>query len=250
MALGNFNSNVYGFNPWNVAYNNNSTTGTGYQMQGGYSVPFGSITNMGQQGSVAQYQGDPNDAKPGAPGLGTAGAIAGFGSLGLGAIQSIAGLNGLDSLGPLPNYTVSPELRNAYNMALGNANQGYSQAERNNFNQGVAQQQNTAQRQAIDTSGGQLSNAINGTLNASRLGAQNQFASQDNQIRRQNQQAYYNQAGDIQAQQNKATDAELEDYRNRQRAYASTLSGGAQNIGGFLNNLGAIGKLLPLIAGI
>lgn len=231
---------------------------TGYQTQGGdvqdvsgltqgdMANPFGTITNANPDGS-ANTNLNPYNPN-GAPNLTSQYARAGIYNsipgIGLGALQTYLGLQGLNNAGNMPNYGISPELQNAYNTSQANARHGFSPAERIAYQQEIAHQQNTARQQALDIGGGQLSGTINGVLNGQRLTAANQFAGQDAALKRQNQMYGDNLAQQIQAQKDKATQENINLWNRKQQAYGQQLNAGAQNLTSFLGTVGSLSSLI------
>lgn len=119
----------------------------------------------------------------------------------------------------LPNYSVIPEMNRAYNRAEGMAGRGFTGAEEAAFKSNLAQEGNTAYRNALDQSGGGMSQAILGGINSRNIGALNQFAGQDAQLHRQNIQYADQLAGQNQAQQNLATGQEINYRMAQEQAY-------------------------------
>ena len=141
---------------------------------------------------------------------------------------------------PLPtlsNYNMSPEIQSSYNRAEGLTNRGYTPEEEAAFKQNIAENRNAAYRNATDMSGGSLSGAISGVLNAQKLGAYNQFAAEDAALKRRNIQYADSLARALQAQQNMHVQGirEYESmlYQRRlmtEQALAAAKSQGMQNI--------------------
>lgn len=175
------------------------------------------------------------------------GGIYGAGALGgLGLLQTGLGLAGLNKIGQMPNYSISPELQNSYNQAQQMATQGFTPQERIAYQNDVAQQQNAARRAALDTSGGQLAGTIAGTLGSAKLDSANKFAGQDAALLRQNQQYANSVAQQIQEQKNRAAQQQIDQYNRKQQAYGGQLNAGATNVTGFLSTLGQLAPLLAL----
>lgn len=176
----------------------------------------------------------------------TASLIAGGVNLGLGAYKTYQARKGLKNLAgqPMPQYSLSPELSSAYNMAQQNANQGYSGEETAAFKSNLAQNNNSGYQRAKDMSGGSLSGAINAGVNYGNIGALNQFAAQGNQIKRQNQNTFYGLAGQVQGQRNMNTQAQLQHRQQLESAYGNALSQGLNSISSGLGTVGAgtVGK--------
>jgi hypothetical protein len=129
--------------------------------------------------------------------------LAGMGvGLGLKAIGGVASYfqqrdaqKRLDALGrqALPQYSVNPAIARIYSGALGDISnpQGYSGAERANFQQNIGRGLNTQAANARAMGGGSMSRAISGVLSGNQLGQYNQFAAQDAGLARQNKNAAY-----------------------------------------------------------
>ena len=124
---------------------------------------------------------------------------AGLLSKGYGMYQAYQGeqdarnqLNRLNAT-PVPRYAINPAIARIYGgAAQGVANpQGFSGAEINAFKQNFNQGLNTQYRNALSVGGGSMSRAINSILGGNRLSAYNNFAGQNNQIMRANQNAAY-----------------------------------------------------------
>lgn len=238
MTYGQGNYNYLGGSIPQGSYNANMfNTYNGYNPNAGGN-PYANATPNAN--GVTPSYGNPYGYTPTQQGL----AGAGQGLLGLGS--GIIGAIGLSNMGDLPAYQTSPELQDAYNSAKGAVATGYTSAEKAAYGQGIAGQQATAQRNAIDSSGGQLSGAIGGILNAQRLSAQNKFSADDAQLQR-NQTNINNQrtdslAGQLQAEKNMQTQNLVNQYNLKQQAYGGALSSGAGNF------TSSLGSLLPLLA--
>src|SRR6187399_687370 len=105
-----------------------------------------------------------------------------------GAIQKGKADKAIDQLSKekYPEFSLSPQLRNAYGRAEEMANRGYTGPETGAFNQGLAQQSNMALRSGIDIGGGSQARALNAGINAMKLNSLNQFAGQDAVLHRSN----------------------------------------------------------------
>jgi hypothetical protein len=131
--------------------------------------------------------------------LGLAGMGVGFGLKAIGGVASYFqqrdAQKRLDALGrqALPQYSVNPAIARIYSGALGDISnpQGYSGAERANFQQNIGRGLNTQAANARAMGGGSMSRAISGALSGSQLGQYNQFAAQDAGLARQNKNAAY-----------------------------------------------------------
>lgn len=180
--------------------------------------------------------------------------------MGIGINQWIRAGKALKELNkqPLPtltDYQTLVELRGAYSRAEDLAKQGYTTAETNAFKQNLAQNRTAAYRKATDMSGGSLSSAIGGVLNAQNVGAYNQFAAQDAALKRRNIAYADSLARALQSQQNLQTQGIREYERllfaRRQQAEANLAlarSQGMQNVAGSINISGRdIGSLVSLL---
>lgn len=141
--------------------------------------------------------------------------------MGLGAVQSIISASKASQLPEPQQYSVSPELRSAYNEAKARSQQGYAPAERAAFEQMLARQA-TASRQMFRNVG--MSGAGAAAANIMSTDALNQFAAGSEAVRRQNFGQYAGLASEIQQQKN------LEVGRQNQRLMAEeqALGGGIQ----------------------
>lgn len=150
----------------------------------------------------------------------------------LGAIQSGIALANLIKLGKQkrPNFGITPEQRASYDQAKVNAQYGYSPAQRGAFENTISSSQNAAYQKAVDISGGQQNNAISGILRANRLGAYNQFASQDAALKLQNQQYADRMGRDITQQRNMATNQDIQNRIRTEDAWGGALQSGLTNL--------------------
>lgn len=137
---------------------------------------------------------------------------------------------------PMPQYSLSPQLSNAYAMAQKNVNnaQGYTPEETAAFTQNLAMNNNAAFQRAKDIGGGNLSSAIGAGINYGNIGALNKFAASDAALRRetqmQNQGQLYNLAGQLQNQQNLADQAKIQQRMQLESAYGQALQQGLGQI--------------------
>ena len=123
----------------------------------------------------------------------------------------------------LPQYSVSPEMRNAYGRAEGMTGRGFTPQEEAAFRANLATSENTARMNAMNQSGGNMSQAILGGLNARNVGALNQFAAQDASQRRANIAYADNLAGQLQQQENIKTGQEVNYRMTQEQAYGKAL---------------------------
>jgi len=179
---------------------------------------------------------------------GVGAATGGFGSqsagtLGLGALQAVPSLINLIKLSgeERPNYQIAPEQQNAYNLAEQRSKFGFMPQQIGDFNQNLAQTQNTDYYNARNMAGGGLAQALLGRLSGQRLGALNQFAAQDAQMQNQNVNALYGQAGRMQSQRNMATQQDINYRMAKEQAAGRGLSSGLTNIASGINSNQALG---------
>ena len=135
----------------------------------------------------------------------------------------------------MPNYAITPEMQHAYSRAEGMTNRGFSGAEEAAFKANLGQSSNTSYRQALDQSGGGMSQAILGGLNSRNVGALNQFAGQDAALRRQNIQYADSLAGQLQNQTNMATEQDIARRLEMERGYGQAVSQNLNNAQSGLN---------------
>ena len=170
----------------------------------------------------------------------------------LGAIQAYNGYQGLQNINRTPRatYSITPEQQNSYNRAEGMAGQGYTGQESANFHQGLAQSNNTAFRNAVDMSGGNLAGAIHRGINAQNVGALNTFASNDANLHRQNIRYADQQGQNISNQRNLITQNAQQRRDMLENAYGGALSSGLNNLTSGFNlqgsPVGALGSLAML----
>lgn len=166
------------------------------------------------------------------------------GTLGLGAIQTIGGLIGLNKLKreARPQYTISPELQKAYGMAESRATQGFMPTEIAQFQQGLASTLEAQRRNAIAMGGGGLAQAVVGGLGGQALRSQNTFAAQDAERRLANERYFGSMAGQIQSQKNLATRQNIDYRMAKERAMGGALQSGLTNLASGVNVIGTFGK--------
>jgi len=160
-----------------------------------------------------------------------------LGSLGLGAFQTAMALRNLNQANkqPIPTLGVSNELQTAYNQAQQNAQSGFSQQEKDAYMNNLAVTQNTAQKNALTQSGGNLAQAINAGLKSQNIDALNNFASQDAALKRQNRQYANSFAGQYQNIANQNNQNAYSLYLEKQRALGGALSQGTQTLANSLD---------------
>ena len=153
--------------------------------------------------------------------------------LGIGAVQSAISSSQSSNL-PVPKqYTVSPELRTAYNMARRRADEGYSPEEKSAFEQMLARQ-GTAAKEMFRNVG--LAGAGSAAANIMGTDALNQFAAQGAGIRRQNAGDFYGLANQVQGVSNMETGRFNEQLRAEEQALGSATQAGIGNMFGGFNS--------------
>ena len=140
-----------------------------------------------------------------------------------------------------PEYANSPEMINAYNRAEAMAKYGYSPEERAKFEQDLARQQAGTFEQATNLSGGNLSSAIGGVLQANNTDAINKFAAGGAELKRQNIQYADSLAQKLQQQKNLQTQNLIARRQMLEQSYGQAKSSGLSNIAGAFASIGAIG---------
>lgn len=115
------------------------------------------------------------------------------------------------------------------------AKMGFTPQEKAAFKQSLAASGSTAFRRAVDIGGGNLSAAIRAGINSQQLGAQNQFASQDAALHRQNigmsnslEQGYQGLKNTQVAQNNALA-------QQQNQAASQSINSGMSNLGSALN---------------
>lgn len=175
------------------------------------------------------------------------------GTLGLGAIQTIGSLINRQKLmrQPRPQYTVSPELREAYTQSAEEAKYGYTPAQIANFQQQQARLLGANFLNATRMGGGSLAQAISGANIGAGLTASNAFASQDAALRMQKLATKYGLARAVQSQENLGTQQQVAYRMPAEYGVSKGLSSGLTNIasgvnaamlGGFKNPFASLGK--------
>ena len=141
--------------------------------------------------------------------------------MGMGAVQSIISAAKASDLPEPEQYSVTPELRGAFNEARTRSQQGYSPAERAAFDQMLARQANSAKNMFRNAG---LAAAGTASANIMSIDALNQFAAGSEAVRRQNFGQYAGLAEEIQQVDN------MEVGRQNQRLMAEeqALGGGIQ----------------------
>jgi hypothetical protein len=129
-----------------------------------------------------------------------------------------------------PNYSLSPELQNAYNDALSNKNIGLTAEEKAGFQSNVNRGSATNLYNAQKMAGGNLSVALEGAVSSENLGAYDKLASVDADTRRANQQQYYNMADKMQNQRNMISHQNIAYRMQQEQMYGQALQSGLSNM--------------------
>ena len=152
---------------------------------------------------------------------------------GVGAIQTGVSAAKAANLPDPKEYSVSPELRTAYNMARRRADEGYSPEEKSAFEQMLARQ-GTAAKEMFRNVG--LAGAGSAAANIMGTDALNQFAAQGAGIRRQNAGDFYGLANQVQGVNNMETGRFNEQLRAEEQALGQATQSGIGNMFGGFNS--------------
>lgn len=179
----------------------------------------------------------------------------GAATLALGAIQTGVGIYQASQAQDPTQVEETQEMKAARARARQMAETGFTPQEKAAFKQSLAASGNTSFRRAVDMGGGNLSAAIRAGINSQQLGAQNQFAAQDAQLRRQNigmsnslEQGYQGLKNTQVAQQNALA-------AQQTQAASQSINSGMSNLGSALNlqqalnyqpNMGGGGSNAPM----
>jgi len=152
--------------------------------------------------------------------------------IGVGAWKAHKANQGLKNLAgqPQPQYSMSPELSSYYNRMNEQSQYGFSPTQKAQFGQDMAQQQNTAFRQGVNMSGGNMAQALQVGLGSQRLGALNQFAAQDSALQQQKLQAFGGVVNDVQQQGNLINQNKIQQRTMLEQAYGGALQAGLGDI--------------------
>lgn len=174
----------------------------------------------------------------------------GFGTIGLGALDTVAGGIGLLSSNT-PNYQEykpSKEILGAYNSAHGQAMNptGYTPEETAAFNASMGRGENASYRRGIEMAGGNFGKAISTGIQANNIGARNSFVADDARMKEQNRR-YYSGISDQLAKYMQELDnrnvsennqAMAQEYGNQQKFFGGALNSGLSQIGSYFNQQG------------
>lgn len=183
--------------------------------------------------------------------------MVGIASLALGAIQTGVGIYQAANAEKPQDVQETLEMKAARERARQMAQSGFTPQEKAAFKQSLAASGNTAFRRAVDIGGGK-SAAIRAGINSQQLGAQNQFASQDAALHRQNigmsnslEQGYQGLKNTQVAQNNALA-------QQQNQAASQSINSGMSNLGSALNlqqalnyqpNAGVAGTSTPSVNG-
>lgn len=232
------------------------------QGTGLYSTPLyaGMSPQAGQGAQGAQGGQGAQEEDGGAEGVGAL--VSGLGTIGMGAYQSVKAGKALKELNKkgVPNYAISPEMQKGYETSIARANlaadaaksrakYGFNTAQKAQYEQNLARQNNTAYQNALSRSGGNLSKAINAAIGSQNISGQNQFAVSDAtlQDRKINEadlsQRYASQMGvnagsAYQSQRNLMSQQDILRRMELERALGLAKSQGMTNIASGVNSLG------------
>lgn len=148
---------------------------------------------------------------------------------------------------PIPQYTASPYLQQYYSTATNDAAnpRGFTGGQRTNFSQNLADNTNTIFKNAVNTSGGNLSKYIMSALNNQNTKAYNNFAAQDASLAMQNRNSALGRQGmavnQLQNIQDRNTQAKLMRQQLIAQALGGSISQQNSNIAGAYNNIGSLG---------
>lgn len=127
-------------------------------------------------------------------------------------------------------YGLAPQLEQSYSQAAQMAKQGFTGKEKGAFRQNIAQDINTGAQHALDLGGGNLARTISKMGTISKLGAENQFATNDALLHRQNIKYKDVLAQAIQTQGNLKSQADISHRVMLEQAYGNASKAGSENI--------------------
>ena len=146
-----------------------------------------------------------------------------------GIAQTISASKAAKKLPEAREYTATPQMRRAEEMALRRAEQGMSSAERAAFEQGMARRTGAAER-AMRNLG--MSGLASGISNIFNIDAMNQFAAQSEAERRRGEQMYAGIAGQMQAIQDRETASFNQMLQQQRTALGQAAASGMKNLTG------------------
>ena len=165
----------------------------------------------------------------------------GWVNVGLGGLESIGGLLGLNSTPKYQSQTIDPAIKNMVSRAQDMAKQGYTPQEITAFYNQQAMQNNARFQHGTDQAGGNLAQSVNNSNNAFNVGALNQFAANDAKLKQQHQ-LYADQT--LKYLQGLEDKSWMQDNAHRQgleNAFGGALKQGLSNITGGIAGM-AFGK--------
>lgn len=154
------------------------------------------------------------------------GAVTALASLAYNAYKDSEAKKGLNKISAqkFPNYSLSPQLKSAYDQSVTDAQHGFTPAETAAFTNSLARQNNLSYRRATDSAGGNLASAINRGLQSQNIGALNQFAGQDAAMQRGNIRYRDTLAQALQHNQNLQSQADISHRVMLEQAYGKAES--------------------------
>lgn len=166
-----------------------------------------------------------------------------MGTAAVGGIQSILGLINAIKLNrtPRPEYQTLPEVTQSANRAEQRAQYGFSPTQTAAFQGNLGKAFNTDYANSRNMAGGNLAQALVGRQSGQRLGALNQFASDDANRMQSNIQYSDSLRRFLQGENNRQTGQKI-DYRMKdEAATGAMLSSGLNNLGSAANSMYAMG---------
>lgn len=159
-----------------------------------------------------------------------------FASLGLGAIQSLLGLSGLNKLHeqPDPKYTETPELKASRLRADEMAKRGFTPEEMAARDQKLTRAENTGYVRSLDVAPNQAQAVLAGT-NYANVAAQGDIASRDADLHRRNIQYSDSYAKILQNIADKNIATQEQNRRAAEASLGGAVSSGLNNITGAIN---------------
>jgi len=146
-----------------------------------------------------------------------------------GLAQTIAASRAAKKLPETREYTATPQMKRAEEMALRRAEQGMSSAERAAFDQRMARRTGAAER-AMRNLG--MSGIGQGMSNIFNIDAQNQFSAQSEAERRKGEAMYAGIAGQMQGIQDRETSSFNQMLQQQRTALGGAAASGMKNITG------------------
>lgn len=154
---------------------------------------------------------------------------------------------GLEDLqkNPIKPYSVSGVAQQLGTQAIGEMGSpmGYTGAERNVFQNQLANQFNTTYNRALNLSGGSGARAAQGILAASSLSAANEFAAREAALREQRRQAAMGRVGAYAGQVQAIDNANVQANMMAQRDLNAAIGAQRENIGRAWSSIGNLGSM-------